>query len=63
MFVSMANQTNPLEAKHCEFASPDTPITPITFLFWIQHDIHVLSRSKDVLLSETVNESSYWRKS
>ena len=28
MFVSMANQTNPLEAKGCEFVSPDAPITP-----------------------------------
>ena len=28
MFVSMANQTNPLEAKRCEFASQDAPITP-----------------------------------
>ena len=28
MSVSNANQTNPLEAIRCEFASPDAPITP-----------------------------------
>ena len=28
MSVSNANQTNPLEAKRCEFASPDTLSTP-----------------------------------